>query len=102
MDKDLIKEIRKNREGIEGNRKVIEKNREVINKISIQVIKNSQKIGILLTREAFNKKMEEFSQGQDKVITILNRLDQERVFTIERIKRIEEEVERIKAHLALK
>ena len=37
----------------------------------------------------------------DKQLVILQRLDQERLFTIERVKRIEEDVERIKLRLQL-
>lgn len=37
--------------------------------------------------------------GQDKMITILMRIDQERVFTNERIKRLEREIEQIKLQL---
>lgn len=41
----------------------------------------------------------EFLEQFDKAMVILQRLDQERVFTIERIKRLEAEVDRIKLRL---
>ncbi len=50
------------------------------------------KLDSLVSRDEFNGKM-------DKMLVILERLDQERVFTSEWIKRIENDVERIKQHL---
>ena len=45
--------------------------------------------------------LDDILAGQDKMITILQRLDQEHVFTSQRIKRLELQVERIKVHLHL-
>lgn len=44
---------------------------------------------------------EEFHTTMDEVLTIVRRLDQERVFTTEWVRRIESEVDRIKKHLHL-
>lgn len=44
---------------------------------------------------------DEFHGRMDEVVTILKRLDQERVFTIEWIRRIEGDVGRLKSHLKL-
>ncbi|MFH0828946.1 MAG: hypothetical protein V1907_02085 [Candidatus Kerfeldbacteria bacterium] len=44
---------------------------------------------------------DEFHTRMDEVVTILKRLDQERVFTIEWIRRIESDVSMVKKHLKL-
>ncbi len=44
---------------------------------------------------------DEFHSRLDEVITILKRLDQERIFTIEWIRRIESDVSMVKKHLKL-
>jgi len=52
------------------------------------------KVEGLLTRDEFHTTM-------DEVLTIVRRLDQERVFTIEWVRRIEADVARVKEHLHL-
>jgi len=52
------------------------------------------KVENMVTREEFNTTM-------DEVLTIVRRLDQERVFTIEWVRRIEADVARVKQHLHL-
>lgn len=44
---------------------------------------------------------DEFHSRMDEVVTILRRLDQERVFTTEWIRRIESDVDRVKKQLKL-
>ena len=44
---------------------------------------------------------DEFHTRMDEVVTILRRLDQERVFTIEWIRRIESDVSTMKKHLKI-
>ncbi len=51
-----------------------------------------EKMDQMVTKDEFNAKM-------DKVLTILGRLDQERIFTQEWIHRIEADVEKIKRQL---
>lgn len=46
-------------------------------------------------------KMDSMMTIMDGMSTILQRLDQERVFTVEWIRRVESDVNRIKAHLKL-
>ena len=53
-----------------------------------------QETGKMLTRKEFNTTM-------DEVLTIVRRLDQERVFTMEWVRRIEADVDRVKKHLHL-
>lgn len=50
--------------------------------------------GKFVTKDEFNTRL-------DDVITILKRLDQERVFTIEWIRRIESDMSLVKNHLKL-
>jgi hypothetical protein len=55
-------------------------------------------------RAEFNAKFvmkDEFNTRLDEVITILKRLDQERVFTIEWIRRIDADMGIVKKHLKL-
>jgi hypothetical protein len=79
----------------------MEKLEKVDDKISLEVLKHSEVINNLVTRHEFNEKMDKVIEGQDKMMVILARLDQERIFTIERIRHVEEELNKIKVHLAL-
>ncbi len=72
-----------------------------VDKIALEVVKHTEAIKNLVTRDEFNEKMDQVLESQDKVMVILQRLDQERVFTIERIRHLEEDVNKIKARLAL-
>lgn len=78
-----------------------EKLEKTVDKIALEVVKHTEAIKNLVTRDEFDKKMDRVLDGQDKMTVILQRLDQERIFTIERIRHLEEEVDKIKAHLAL-
>lgn len=44
---------------------------------------------------------DEFHTRMDEVVTILRRLDQERIFTVEWIRRVESDVSMLKKHLNL-
>ena len=83
-----------------------------VDKITVEVVKHTEVIKNLVTRDEFNEKMGKVLESQDKMMVILQRLDQERIFTIERIRHLEEDVNpvrcllsngvnKIKAHLAL-
>ena len=54
-----------------------------------------------VTKQEFHTRMDDLLTKMDGMATILQRLDQERVFTIEWIRRIESDVDRIKHHLKL-
>lgn len=69
--------------------------------VGLEVLKHTEAINNLVTNDEFTEKMNKVLDGQDKIMVILTRLDQERVFTIERIRRVEEELNKIKVHLAL-
>jgi len=51
----------------------------------------------VVTKEEFGKAYNEIIHGQDKMMTILTRIDQERAATTARIDRIESDVEGLKA-----
>jgi len=63
------------------------------NEIIKKLIEHDDKFDKLVTKSEFNEFKDSFFQGQDQMMAILTRLDQERVFTVERIKRIEKKVE---------
>lgn len=69
-------------------RKEVTKHTETINKILVDVTDLKEKNSRII-------------DGQDKMMLILQRLDQERIFTIERVRHLEEEIGKIKTHLAL-
>lgn len=73
----------------------------MVEKIAVEVVKHTEQIKELVTKEEFTKFRDENFTRLDGIMAVLTRLDQERVFTIERIKRLEEEIDKIKAHLSL-
>ena len=54
-----------------------------------------------VTREHFDASWNDIMNKMDGMMTILKRLDQERVFTLEWIRRIESDVSLVKKHLKL-
>jgi len=68
----------------------------------LQSVKDS-----MVTRDEFSVSMDkmvtrdEFNTSMDEVLIIVRRLDQERVFTLEWVRRIESDLERVKQHLHL-
>lgn len=63
------------------------------NEVIKKLIEHDEKLDKLLTREEFDEFKDSFFQGQDQMMAILTRLDQGRVFKVERIKRIEKRVD---------
>lgn len=55
------------------------------------------RFGVIENR--FDEAMRRIDTRFDEVVTFLKRLDQERIFTIEWVRRIESDVNRIKGHL---
>ena len=75
---------------------------EKVDKIALEVVKHTEAIDkVSVDVTDLKEKSSRIIDGQDKMMVILQRLDQERIFTIERIRHLEEEVNKIKAHLAL-
>lgn len=79
-----------------------EKLEKTVNKIALEVVKHTEAIDKVLVDVAdLKKKTSRIINGQDKMTVILQRLDQERIFTFERVRRLEEEVNKIKSHLSI-
>jgi len=67
----------------------IDANSAKIDRIALQVVENHGQIERRATREELNQRFDEVISGQDKMMTILTCLDEERVATNARIDRIE-------------
>jgi len=52
-------------------------------RIALQVVKNTEDIKKMASKEEMDRRFNEVMVGQDKIITILERLDKERIFTTE-------------------
>lgn len=75
---------------------------KTVGKIALEVVKHTEAIDKVVADAAdIKERTSKIIDGQDKMMVILQRLDQERLFTFERVKKIEEEVKKIKAHLAI-
>ena len=70
-------------------------------KIIQKLVEIDVKIDALATNERVNTLEERMAKNHDDQLVILQRLDQERIFTLERIKRIEADVEQLKLQLQI-
>jgi len=70
----------------------LDKVEKSIDVLASQVAENTVRLDNMVTREEFKHEVSKLVDGQDKMITILQRLDQERIFTNQRLKRVEEAV----------
>ena len=93
---------------IDANAAKIDANRQTIEKVVRQVVENGARLDQMVTREEFNKRMDELVAGQDRMISIFTQLNQEPVATNARLDRVETDVEKnkrdikeIKAKLAM-
>lgn len=71
------------------------------NKVIQKLVEIDEKLNRLATQESVNTFKEEVTQTLDNQTVILKRLDQERLFMLERVKRIEADVEKLKLQLHL-
>ncbi|MCL5666426.1 MAG: hypothetical protein M1383_01505 [Patescibacteria group bacterium] len=69
------------------------------NKVLQKLIEHDEQLADIKERMATKDDIREIRQVMDKAMTILERLDQERVFTVEWIRRIEGDVDKIKRQL---
>lgn len=83
-------------EQVEGKLNVIG---QQVNKLVVATFEVRDTISTLASKQELSVLREEVARGFDEQLVILQRLDQERVFTFERIRRIEEDVERLKVRL---
>ena len=86
-----------NRTMIEANGEKIEINSEKISRLIDRVVENHTAISKMLTREEYKKDYDRLLQGQDQMMVILLRIDQERAATNARLDRLETDVEGLKA-----
>ena len=70
-------------------------------KIIQKLVGIEEKLGRVALQEKMDKKFGEVTQTLDNQTVILQRLDQERLFMLERVKRIEADVEKLKLQLHL-
>jgi len=91
--------IEANGKKIETNAAKIDTNTRRLDKLTAAVLKNRELIGQMVSRDEFNKRMDELVTGQDKMMLILTRLDQERVATNARLDRVEKDVEKNKVEI---
>lgn len=63
---------------------------------SKKLLEHDERFDEMVTKDEFNEFRRETFAVQDQMITILKRLDQERIFTAEWVKRIEADVEKSK------
>jgi uncharacterized protein YjgD (DUF1641 family) len=94
-DLDLVKQDLTAKIDVNGRK--INANSASIDRLTIQVMKNHEVISKTLTREEYKKDYNELLRGQDEMMVVSLRIDQERVATNARIDRVERDVERLKA-----
>jgi len=78
---------------IDANGGKIDANAASIHRLTAQVTKNGEAIKETLTREEYKKDYNKLLRGQDEMMVVLLRIDQERAATNARISRVEEDVE---------
>lgn len=72
------------------------------NKVLHKLIEHGERLETIEKNLSKGVTLDIFNDRMDKMMTILQRLDQERLFTVEWVKRIEKDVEKIKEHLNIK
>jgi len=82
---------------IDANGAKIDANTASIGRLTAQVTKNGEAIKETLTREEYKKDYNELLRGQDEMMVVLLRIDQERAATNARIDRVEADVQELKA-----
>ena len=90
---------------IEANGKKIDDISTTLNRLTSLVLDNRERMA---TKEEMNRRLDEIIKGQDKMMVVLLRVDQERAATNARIDRVEgdvdtnkNEIKRIKTKLAM-
>jgi len=96
--KELKAEVAKlaTKEELKSTKEELKKTNKSLDRVAFQVIENSEKIEKLVTKDEFNEKMGQVMNTLDKVMVIVQRIDQERMFTTEWIRRIDTDVEVLK------
>ena len=81
--------IEANGEKIDANTKAIEANSEKIARLTTKVVENHDAISKTLAREEYKRDHDQLIHGQDQMMVILLRTDQERVVPNARLGRLE-------------
>jgi len=97
VEQGLSAKIDANNAKIDANGGKIDANAASIHRLTAQVTKNGEAIKETLTREEYKKDYNKLLRGQDEMMVVLLRIDQERAATNARIDRVETDVERLKA-----
>jgi SMC interacting uncharacterized protein involved in chromosome segregation len=77
----------------------IDANSAKLDRMALQITENSDELSKMLTREEYKKDYNELLRGQDEMMVILTRLDEERVATTGWIRRVEGDVETNKGEI---
>ena len=86
-----------NAEMIKANGKKIEANAAAIHNLTREVVDIRVRLDQTLTRDEFKVYFDEIITGQDKMMSILTRLDQDWISILSRIERLERDVAELKA-----
>ncbi|MCD6141899.1 hypothetical protein J7J55_04185 [Candidatus Bipolaricaulota bacterium] len=86
-----------NAEMIKANGKKIEANAAAIHNLTREVVDIRIRLDQTLTRDEFKVYFDEIISGQDKMMSILTRLDQDWISILSRIERLERDVAELKA-----
>jgi len=90
------KKIDANGEKIDANGKKIDIISVTLNRLTSQVLDNRERMA---TKEEMNRRFDEIIKGQDRMMVVLLRVDQERAATNARIDRVERDVEANKSEI---
>jgi len=109
VEQTLSKKIDRNSEKIGENAKKIDSLDEKVDRLTRQVVENTDWIkNKLVTKEEFEKKFNRLLDGEDSMMGILRRIEQECAFRGRRIEKTEgdveknkEEIRKIKTKLAM-
>ncbi|RLE39966.1 hypothetical protein DRJ23_02895 [Candidatus Acetothermia bacterium] len=86
-----------NAEMIKANGKKIDANAAAIHNLTREVVDIRIRLDQTLTRDEFKVYFDEIISGQDKMMSILTRLDQDWISILSRIERLERDVAELKA-----
>ena len=93
VEQTLSTKIDANSAKIDANAAKIDANSGALSRLTSVVLDNQAEIKRMVTRDEFNRRMDEVITGQDKMVHLFMNLDQERVATTARIYRIEGDVQ---------
>jgi len=94
VEERLSTKIDANSAKIDANAAKIDANSGALSRLTSVVLDNQAEIKKMLTRDEFNRRMDEVITGQDKMVQLFMNLNQERVATTARIDRIEGDVKK--------